>query len=92
MSEDTMTEGGGRKRLSRLELAEQLRARAARLESVEREASRKRDTRQKVVIGGAVMAEARDNPEFRQQLAAIVKARVTRDLDVEAVADWLSTT
>jgi hypothetical protein len=81
-----------RPRLTRLEKAAQLRARAQRLESVERQQARKRDTRQKVVIGGAVIAEARGNPEFRAQLEQVIRSRVNRELDAEAVRSWLSTT
>ncbi len=77
---------------SRLERAAQLRAKAQRLESLDRQQTRKRDTRQKVVIGGAVIAEARENAAFRAQLASIVRTRVIRDIDTEVVTSWLSTT
>ena len=81
-----------RPRLTRLERAAQLRARAERLECVERQQARKRDARRKIVIGGAAIAEARGNPEFRAMLAEVLKSRVTRELDAEAVTSWLSIT
>ena len=57
-----------------------------------RTAERKLDARRKIVIAGAVIAEAREDPAFEAQIRAIVRKRVTRPLDMAAVAEWLSTT
>jgi len=80
-----------KQKLSRTERAAQLRAKAQRLEALDRDQDRKRDTRRKVVIGGAMIAEAKENPEFAATVAEILKRRVTRELDVEVVSDWQST-
>jgi hypothetical protein len=55
-------------------------------------AARRFDNRRKIVIAGAMLAEARDDPEFLQQIKTIVRKRVTRPFDMAAVAEWLSTT
>lgn len=79
-----------KQKLSRSERAAQLRAKAQRLEALDRDQERKRDTRRKVVIGGAMIAEAKENAEFAATVSEILKRRVARDLDVEVVADWQS--
>jgi hypothetical protein len=67
-------------------------ARTARLRSQFKKAARKLDTRCKVVIGGMVVAAMREDPAFRAQISALLRQRVTRPLDREAVAEWLATT
>jgi Family of unknown function (DUF5989) len=57
-----------------------------------RKAERKLDTRRKIIIAGAVIAEARDDPAFEAHIKAIVRKRVTGPLDVTAVTEWLSIT
>jgi hypothetical protein len=57
-----------------------------------KKAARSADARRKIVIAGAMLAEARDDPEFDRRLREIVSRRVTRPEDVEAVREWLSTT
>lgn len=79
-----------RPRLTRAERIEQLRAQAQRLEGIEKQEARKRDTRQKIVIGSAVIAEVRENPAFQKELVEVLKKRVTRQIDAEAVSEWLS--
>ena len=54
-----------------------LRARQQRLENAERAKARKRETRWKIVAGGMVLAEARDDPRFREQLREIFSRRVS---------------
>lgn len=66
--------------------------RAAKLRQNFRKAGRRLDTRRKIVIGGMVMAAMKDDPQFRAQISALLRERVTRPLDVAAVAEWLSTT
>ena len=79
-----------RPKLSRADRAAQLRAKAQRLEALDRDQERRRDTRRKVIIGGAIIAEARENAEFAATIAELLKRRVTREIDVEAVSDWAS--
>lgn len=54
-----------------------LRARQQRLENAERVKARKRETRWKILAGGMVLAEARDDPRFREQLREIFSRRVS---------------
>lgn len=89
-SEDHVPLEQKKRRLTRTEQIEQLRSRAERLENLEKEQSRKRDARQKIVIGGAVIAEAREDEAFRKQLIQILKKHVTRTPDAEVIAIWLS--
>jgi hypothetical protein len=79
-------------RLSPGELAAQLRAKADRIEALEAERRRKFETRQLIIIGGAMVAEARTNAEFGKQLREVLKTRVTRPVDVQVMQAWLSTT
>ena len=86
-----MADQTSKPRLSAMEKAAQLRAKADRLEAVANEAARKFETRQKVIIGGAMVAESRENHEFGKQLNAILKKRVTRPVDVKVMTAWLDT-
>ena len=63
----------------------------AQLETRAAEAKRKADNRQKIIIGGTVLAAMREDADFRAQIVALMKQRITRPLDQEAVAEWLST-
>jgi hypothetical protein len=63
-----------------------------RLRDLYKKEARRADTRKKIVIAGAMLAEARDSREFEQHIKAVVRRRVTRPEDVAAVAEWLSTT
>lgn len=67
-------------------------AKTARLRSQFKQAARRLDTRKKIVIAGAMLAEARDDPAFEERIKAVVRKRVTRPEDQAAVAEWLSTT
>ncbi len=57
-------------------------ARLARL----KEKDRKLENGQKIVIGGAVLAEAKDNREFAIQLVELLQSRVTRKTDVDRLS------
>lgn len=88
---------GGRKdggTVARRTLAQRVadaEAQAARLRDQYRKAERRADARRKIVIAGAMLAEARDDPDFDRRIREIVQRRVTRREDVEAVREWLST-
>ncbi len=79
-------------RLSPLEKAAQLRAKADRIEALEAERRRKFETRQLIIIGGAMVAESRESHDVAEQLKRIIKKRVTRPVDVQVMQAWLSTT
>jgi hypothetical protein len=87
-----MADDKSRPRLSPAEKAAQLRAKADRIEALEAERRRKFETRQLIIIGGAMVAECRDNPDAAKELKAILKKRVTRPVDVQVMQAWLSTT
>ena len=55
---------------------EQQLAREGLAENRERFHSRKQDTRRKIIIGGAVLAEAKTNPEFARDLYSLLSRRV----------------
>jgi hypothetical protein len=63
-----------------------------RLEHTLKNSARRKDARKKIVIAGAMIAEARDNPAFDQQIKTVARQRVTRPEDVAVIAEWLSTT
>jgi hypothetical protein len=79
----------------RKSLAQQLaaaEAKAARLRTALSKASRKLDTRQKIIVGATVIEAMNADPELKARVCALLREKVTRPLDKEAVAAWLSTT
>jgi hypothetical protein len=64
----------------------------AKLRDQFKKAERRKDARRKIVIAGAMLAEARDVPDFDRVIREVVSRRVTRPEDLEAVREWLSTT
>ena len=73
----------------RLAAAEQ---RAAQLRHQISATKRRADTRQKIVIGGMVIAAMRDDTDLRGRIVALLTEKVTRPKDREAIAEWLSPT
>jgi ATP-dependent 26S proteasome regulatory subunit len=65
---------------------------ANRLDRIIKKSLRSRDARKKIVIAGAMLAEARDNGQFEQLIKTVARRRVTRPEDVAVIAEWLSTT
>ena len=53
------------------------------------EATRKADTRRKIVIGGTVLAAIEEDADLRGRVLALLREKVTRPLDREAVAELL---
>lgn len=79
----------------RRSLAQQLAAaeqKAARLRTEMSKKARKLDARQKIIVGGTVIAAMEADPELRAKIVTLLQQKVTRPLDKEAVAAWLSTT
>lgn len=79
--------------LSRLDKLKQrqakLAAEIARAEKAEREQSRSRETRRKIVAGAVVLAWIEDDPAMRTAFLGELDRRVTRPHDRTAVADLL---
>lgn len=59
----------------------QLEERIKRVEALEKTKKRKEDTRRKIIIGGAVMAEATENAKARKYLFEILEKRVIKPTD-----------
>ena len=78
-----------RRKLTSRERITQMKARLEKLEAREKDRTRKLDTRQKIVIGGTVIAEMRTNINFASMIVNLLKERVTRPFDKEAIAEWL---
>lgn len=69
-----------------------LKARVERLEAMLDQTERKRETRAKIVLGGALLAEARtdgEGEELMARLLDVLDRRVKRPLDRKALADTL---
>lgn len=75
--------------MARLSPAQRI-ARAQAEISRAKAAQRSLETGQKVVIGGAMLAEARENPEVRTLLVKILTTRVTREADAARIAALLT--
>lgn len=73
-------------RIAKLELQ------LAALRSAESKAERKRDTREKIIIGGTVKAVAATDPQLRRLLIKYLDERVTRPNDRKVIETWLPTT
>jgi hypothetical protein len=67
----------------------QLKAQIAALEAKEKAAERKKDTRRKIIVGGAVLAHAALHPAFAAELKMALKQAVIRDSDRETIQDLL---
>ena len=64
----------------------------ARLRAQKVQRSRKLDTREKIIVGGTVLAAMREDADLRARVVQLLKSNVTRELDREVVAEWLATT
>ena len=67
-----------------------LEAEIARAEATEKKAARAKDTRRKILIGAALLAEIEQEPSLRGVLQDILKRRLTQDRDRELLADLLN--
>ena len=67
-------------------LAERLNALEAKAKNVDR----KRETRRKIVIGGAVLVAIEKDPALAAQIRALLAQNVGRSIDREAIADLLA--
>ena len=77
-------------RLSRLQQRKaEIERQIAAAESEAKAAARKRDTRRKIIIGGAVLAALADSPGLAAMVKTVLAQRVTRAADRAAVADLL---
>ena len=66
-----------------------LAAKLNNLEAKAKQANRKRDTRQKIIVGAAVLAHAELRPAFGEQLRAILDKAVERESDREVISEFL---
>ena len=60
------------------------------LEQKAKTEDRKRDTRRKIIVGGAILVEMQKQPAFAQIMAQMLSATVGRQSDREAIADLLA--
>jgi hypothetical protein len=69
---------------------EKLSQKLNRLEHKEKSQARKLDTRRKIIVGGAVVAEMHKDPEFAAVVRAVLLRYVARPNDRAAVAELLA--
>ena len=69
---------------------EKLSHRLNALEQKEKSQTRKLDTRRKIIVGGAVVAEMHKDPEFAAVVRALLLRYVARPNDRAAVAELLT--
>jgi hypothetical protein len=67
----------------------QIQAQIAALKAKEKVAERKKDTRRKIIVGGAVLAHAALHPAFAAALKEVLKLAVVRDSDRATIQDLL---
>jgi hypothetical protein len=74
-------------------IKQQREALAQRLNALEQKSkseARKRDTRRKIIVGGAVIAQMEKMPDFANLVRVLLNASVGRQNDREAIADLLA--
>ena len=71
------------------ERKKQLEAKLSDLNARERMAARKRETRRKIIVGGAVLAHAGQDSAFTETLREILDEAVQRPAERAAIADLL---
>lgn len=71
------------------ERKKQLEAKLASLNARERAGERKRETRRKIIVGGAVLAQAQHDPAFAALLREVLDKTVQRPTERAAIADLL---
>ena len=81
-----------RQRLTSQQRIAKLQAQLAMEKTRLHKRSRQMDTREKIVVGGAVIKAMRADEAFRRQIVALLRADVNREIDQEAIASWLSGT
>jgi len=57
------------------------------LEAREKQAARKKDTRQKIIIGAAVLAHAAVDKNFSKLLQDVIKKAVTEERNLAVISD-----
>jgi hypothetical protein len=67
-----------------------LEAEIAKAEATEKKAARAKDTRRKILVGAAILAEIEAEPSLKGVLQDILKRRLTQDRDRELLADLLN--
>ena len=78
-------------RISKLkQQREKIEKRLNTLEQKTKNEDRKKDTRRKIIVGGAVVAEMHKDPEFAAVVRALLLRYVGRPNDRQAIADLLS--
>ena len=91
-AQSTASPGSKRQRRSPEQKIAYLRTQLARATAQQHKRSRQLDTREKIVIGGAVIKAMREDEAFRLQVVALLQENVARDIDREAIASWLAPT
>ena len=65
------------------EIEKQLKA----LEARDKQAARKKDARQKIIVGAAVLAHAKIDENFAKTLREVLKKAVTEERNLAVIAD-----
>jgi hypothetical protein len=68
----------------------QLRARAELHQARQSQQQRKRETRQKIIIGGAILTALRHDDEARAMLQSLLNRRITDVRDRDALRDVIA--
>lgn len=91
MGVTAMTQSDNQRLDSLKQRAEQLKARIAKIEAKQAAQARKEDTRLKVVVGAALLADAKLHPETVNLLRSVLPRAVTspRDRDFLKAKGWL---
>ena len=77
-----------RSRLDKLKQRKaKLEAEIAKAETVERKAARAKDTRRKILVGAAILAELEAEPHLRTIVQEILNRRLTQERDRALLAD-----
>lgn len=92
VSEEITAIKARRQRLSIDQRLARLEAQKQRLLAQRNKRSRQLETREKIIVGAAVLNAMREDAGWRQRVSALLRENVTRDIDRDVIAEWLSPT
>ncbi len=85
----TSAEKPNRQRLTLDQRIARAEAQAEKLKRQKLKRSRQLETREKIIVGAAVVNAMRENPDWRNRVSQLLREKVSREIDREVIAEWL---
>lgn len=81
-----------RPRLTDAQRLARLNEQRAKIMARQKSTDRALDTRRKVIVGAAILTAIEADADLKARVCAVLETAVTRPIDREAIAPWLSLT